>query len=132
MGAEPAGTELRAFLSGDIDAASFHHIDHVRMGFEIVRRHAVFVEAASAYSAALRAIAVRAGKPDAYHETITLAFLSLIAERVAEQTFDNFAAFIAANADLLDKNTLIRWYTPEQLQSAAARATFVLPAPRRT
>ena len=125
MGIEPVGPELRAFLHGEIAGADFRHADHVRTAFEILRRHD-FLDAAKAYSAALKDMATRAGNPGAYHETITLAFLALIAERM--ESFETFEAFTAANADLLDKTVLTRWYRPEQLGSALARRTFVLPS----
>ena len=131
MGAEPAGADLRAFLHGEISGADFRHADHVRMGFEILRRHD-FLGAAKAYSAALKDMATRAGNPGAYHETITVAFLALIAERLAAGPFETFEAFAAANSDLLDKTALMRWYDVDQLNGPLARVTFVLPArPRR-
>ena len=127
MGIEPVGPELRAFLHGEIAGADFRHADHVRMGFEILRRHD-FLDAAKACSTALKDMATRAGNPGAYHETITLAFLALIAEPMA--SFDTFETFAAANGDLFEKNVLARWYGAEQLGSAAARRVFVLPAVR--
>lgn len=127
MGIEPAGPELRAFLHGEIAGVGFRHADHVRMGFEILRRHN-FPDAARAYSTALKEMASRAGNPGAYHETITLAFLALIAERMAAQDFATFETFAKANTDLLEKAVLRRWYRPEQLGSALARRTFVLPS----
>jgi hypothetical protein len=117
-------TELADFLHGRIDNADFHHADHVRVAFEMVRRHD-FLDAAQAYAHGLRGIAARAGNPNAYHETITIAFLALIAERA--QGFDSYAAFVAANPDILEKSVLSKWYAPERLASAAARRTFVLP-----
>jgi hypothetical protein len=120
---------LREFLHGETDAASFHHADHVRMAFEILSHHPDFVAAAGAFAPALRKIAARAGNASAYHETITLAFLSLIAERLACNSYGNFEQFARANADLLDKGALTRWYSTERLGSSVARATFVLPAP---
>ncbi|HXC56906.1 MAG TPA: hypothetical protein VNU97_16525 [Rhizomicrobium sp.] len=129
MGAEPPA-DLFAFLHGETDAANFHHADHLRMAFEILRRHRDFLEAAQAYRGALKIIAARAGNAGAYHETITLAFLSLIAEQMATRNYENFSTFVTQNADLLDKFALLRWYPSEQLDSAAARATFVLPRPR--
>ncbi len=59
---------LHAFLHGDVDGRDFHHADHVLMAFEILRRHD-FLDAAKAYSTALKDIARRAGSPGAYHET---------------------------------------------------------------
>jgi hypothetical protein len=127
MQSDAMSDALRTFLHGETDARTFHHADHVSMAFEIVSHHANFVEAAAAYASSLRKIATRAGMPSAYHETITLAFLSLIAERMIARRYDDFAQFADANADLLDKSALERWYDPERLWSAVARQTFVLP-----
>src|SRR5215469_11880106 len=117
---------LSRFLRGELDPATFHHADHVRTAYEMLERHP-FIEAAAPYSAGLKVLARKAGRPDAYHETITLAFLSLIAERMSERTFENFEAFAAANSDLMEKSALSRWYTPERLNSERARKVFVLP-----
>jgi len=127
MADEPAPGDLLAFLHGETDARTFRHVDHVRMAFEVLIRHPDFLAAATAYSRALKTMAARAGNAGAYHETITLAFLSLIAERLAVAACDDFEAFAAANADLLDKGALTRWYKPDRLATALARRTFVLP-----
>lgn len=123
MGAE---LSLRAFLNGDVDTANFRHADHVRMGFEILQHHD-FPDAAAAFARSLKAIATRAGAPGKYHETITLAFLALIAERRLEGRHASFEDFAAANADLMDSRVLRRWYVPERLASDIARKTFILP-----
>jgi hypothetical protein len=117
---------LNAFLGGKIDGRDFHHADHVRAGFELLCRH-TFPDALAAYSAALKGIATRAGNPGAYHETITVAFLSLIAEHHAAGRYADFEAFIEDNPQLLDKSILERWYAPERLLSDIARKTFVMP-----
>jgi hypothetical protein len=117
---------LNAFLGGKIDGRDFHHADHVRVGFELLCRH-TFPGALAAYSAALKGIAKRAGNSRAYHETITVAFLSLIAEHHAAGRYANFEAFIEDNPQLMDKSILERWYAPERLLSDIARKTFVLP-----
>jgi hypothetical protein len=117
---------LHTFLSGEIDGRDFHHADHVRVGFELLCRH-TFPDALAAYSAALKGIATRAGNPDAYHETITVAFLSLIAEQHVGGRYGDFEAFIGENPELLDKSILGRWYAPERLLSDVARKTFVMP-----
>ena len=69
--------QLARFARGELDAGAFPHREHVRMGFELLRRHDF---AATAYhcSFALRAMTARAGKPEAFHQTITIAFLALI------------------------------------------------------
>jgi hypothetical protein len=117
---------LNAFLDGKIEGRDFRHADHVRVGFELLRHHS-FPDALAAYSAALKDIAARAGNPGAYHETVTVAFLSLIAEYRATGQHADFEAFIADNPDLMDKSILERWYAPERLLSDLARRTFVMP-----
>ena len=116
---------LDAFLAGRIDPHAFRHADHVRLAFELLRRES-FPEAAARFSAALKAITARVGHPERYHETVTLAFLAVIAERAAGAS-DDFARFAAANPELLDKRVLERWYAPERLASPLARRTFILP-----
>jgi len=129
MSDEALPAELAAFLRGEVRGADFRHADHVRVGFEMLRRHP-FLDAASAFAAGLKGIAARAGHSGAYHETITIAFLALIAERSAAAPHADFPAFAAANGDLLEKGVLSRWYAPDRLASAIARRTFILPDPR--
>jgi hypothetical protein len=52
------------------------------MAHERLRRYD-FPEAVLHYSRALQALTARAGAPGKFHQTITVAFLSLIAERLA-------------------------------------------------
>jgi hypothetical protein len=118
--------QLARFARGELDASMFPHREHVRMGFEMLRRHD-FAATAYHYSFALRAMTARAGKPEAFHQTITIAFLALIAERLEAGPVADFLVFEQANPDLMDPRVLARWYRPERLTMAAARRTFVLP-----
>jgi len=126
----PDHAGLGRFVRGEIPAAQFPHREHVRMAYEMLRRHD-FAETVLHYSRALRAMTARAGKPEAFHQTVTIAFLSVIAERMESRRVDgdadDFAGFTRANPDLFGKSVLSRWYGPERLASAAARRTFLLP-----
>jgi hypothetical protein len=119
--------ELRRFIGGDCDPATLPIASMCawpsRCCADIPSPETVLH-----FSQALRQMAARAGRPEAYHETITIAFLSVIAERMGD--IDAFDAFASANPDLLDKRVLARWYGAEQLASDRARRTFVLPQPR--
>ena len=117
---------LKAFLGGKIEGRNFRHADHVRVGFDLLRQRN-FPDALAAYCAALKGMAARAGNPGAYHETITVAFLSLIAERSAAGQYASFEAFVGDNPDLMHKGILERWYAPARLLSDIARKTFVMP-----
>jgi hypothetical protein len=126
MSAKHGQALLTAFLDGKVDGRDFRHHDHLRVGFELLRRHN-FPDSLAAYSAALKGIAARAGNPGAYHETITVVFLSLIAEHNARVPYTDFEAFVCGNPELMDKSILDRWYAPERLRSEIARQTFVMP-----
>jgi hypothetical protein len=128
MAMDESCRDLERFMRGEVDAAAFPHREHVRMGFEMLRRHD-FAETAFRFSAALRAMAGRAGKPQAFHQTVTIAFLSLIAERIDSGDYADFDSFARGNADLLEKSALSRWYPSERLASDAAKRTFLLPNP---
>jgi hypothetical protein len=125
---DPFADELARFEAGEIDPAGFSHREHVRMAFEMLRRSS-FTDAAARFAAGLKRLVRRAGQAQAYHETMTVAFLALIAERMASSRGMTFEAFGAAHPELFDKALIGRWYAPEILNSAAARATFILPPP---
>ncbi len=118
--------ELAALDQGMLDLANFPHREHLRLAFHMLSRHA-FSEAVSRFSAALKLLTAKVGKPEVYHETMTVAYLAIIAERKARGGSSTWDEFIAANADLLEKDCLSRWYSAEELQSEIARTTFVLP-----
>ena len=76
--------DLKAFLRGNVRSDRFGHKYHVHMAFEVLRRTS-FPTAAAAYSHALKLMAAQVGRPEAYHETITLAFLSIIGNAAPTQ-----------------------------------------------
>ena len=94
--------DLERFVRGEADPARFPHREHVRMAFEMLRRHD-FAEAVLLYSRALRAMTVRAGKPEVFNQTVTIAFLALIGERMHAGAEVDFAAFARDNSDLFEK-----------------------------
>ncbi|MFL6589062.1 MAG: hypothetical protein ACJ8M4_02710 [Chthoniobacterales bacterium] len=120
---------LRALEAGTLDPTKFPHAEHVRLGYEMVRRYP-FGEAASRFSRGLKRVAGNAGKPQIYNETITIAFLAVINERRVAGTSKDWKQFERANPDLLQKRCLEEWYDAEQLRSDLARTTFCLPRPR--
>lgn len=108
-----------------IPPGTFGHRQHLQSAFEVLQEHE-FLDAASRYSAAIRRFAEAAGAPEKFSVTVTLAYLSLIAERMAKRRDASFDAFLDANPDLLE-NVLNRYYSPERLRSAQARTVLLLP-----
>ena len=123
----PECPQLARFLRGEIAAADFSHREHVRMAFEMLRRHD-FAQTVWLFSRTLRAMATRAGKPQAFNQTVTIAFLALIAEHLESAGARDFAAFEREHAELFEKTALTRWYPPERLAAEITRRIFVLPA----
>jgi hypothetical protein len=119
---------LAGFLDGSFPGDRFHHPQHVHVAFLFVRRHGM-PQALAEFSTALKAFAVAKGMPKLYHQTITWAYLLLIAERLAKAPAETWDEFAAANGDLLKwkPSALDRYYTPDTLWSELARTTFVMP-----
>jgi len=69
------------------------------------------------------------GRLTGYHETITAAFLCLVAARLRCTPSPTFADFESDNTDLFlgTENALLRHYTRETLLCEKAYAEFVLP-----
>jgi len=122
--------ELATLVGGEIDPKKFPHSEHLRFAYEMLSRHS-FAETVSLFSAGLKKLAAKSGYPELYHDTITIAFLSLVAERRAQSRARDWAAFVAENSDLLEKSCLERWYERGRLTSDLARQNFVLPVPSR-
>lgn len=120
---------LGALETGQLDPATFPHPEHVRLGYEMLSRYS-FGDAVMRFSRGLRALAAKAGHPQIYHETITVAFLAVINERRAGGHAETWSEFKETNRDLLDTRCLERWYPPAQLGSDLARQVFCLPQAR--
>jgi len=117
---------LADFEAGRVNPAQFPHRAHVQVSYELLEHHP-FPEALLHLARGLRRLAARAGRPEAYHETITAAFLAIIAERRLNARYLDWQDFAKRNPDLLRKELLEDFYEPALLRSAVARQTFVLP-----
>jgi len=116
----------RSFEAQDLDASRFRHMDHVGVAYEMLKSHD-FIDATAKYAENIRSIAAKAGDPEKFNTTITFAFMSLIAERMATTEHKSYDEFIARNSDLKSKDVLRRWYSPDRLHSDEARRVFLLP-----
>lgn len=127
--APPATDLLTRFEDTSLPNERFHHADHVRVAWEYLERHPP-LQALERFTTALRRYAAAHGAPEKYHETITVAYLFLIAERRERLgSGHSWEEFAARNADVLQwKGGLLeRYYQPRTLQGELARRVFVLP-----
>lgn len=125
---------LAAFEACALVRKEWTHAAHVRMAWLYATRVANPLPRVRAGIQKLNASFVRpAGAPpdprglDGYHETVTTAFVRVIAARV--RAGERFAAFAERNPDLFDRafSALLAHYSPARLFSAEARAAFVPP-----
>lgn len=119
-------TVTQQFLDNTIDPDEFGHKQHVQVAYDLLREHE-FLDATVRYVNGIRALAHRAGAPHKFHMTVTLAYLSMIAERMATTRHDGFEEFIHVNSDVLSKTALSAWYSTGQLDAPLSRQQFVLP-----
>ena len=119
---------IRSFEAAEVPPGGFHHEQHVRVAWNYVSR-LPWNEARERFTSGLKRFALAQGKPDLYHETITIAYLMLINERIDRASIDGWDHFAAQNGDLLrwKPSVLDRYYSPEILSSDRARQAFVEP-----
>jgi hypothetical protein len=121
---------LAAFEAGTLSEDRFHHPDHVRAAWLLLREEAP-AAALDRFSSALKRFAAAKGKKTRlYHETITWAYVLLINERVQRSGRRlDWEEFASANPDLPTSrpSVLDRYYTSETLGSELARQMFLLP-----
>ena len=119
---------LERFLDTTLPADQFHHEQHVQVAWLFVRERGM-PAALAEFTAAIKRFANAKGATGLYHETITWAFLFIIAERQAKSGAATWQEFAAANRDLLvwKPSILERYYSSELLKSDLARVVFLFP-----
>lgn len=128
MSALPDDAFVGAFEGCTLPPEQFHHADHVRLGWLMLRRETL-PRALARFCDGLKRYATSLGKAGLYHETITVAYLLLIHERQQREEAASFEEFAAKNSDLLQwrPSVLGRYYREETLASDLARRAFLLP-----
>jgi hypothetical protein len=117
---------LAAFEDGTLPKEDFPHRAHVRLAWLYLGRYG-FEDASRRVVDGIRRFAALHGATGLYHETITRAWLRLIADGRRRTPADSFAGFLAVNPQLAVKGALDPYYSRDTLLSDAARATFVAP-----
>lgn len=117
-------------LIGGFESAtlpSFPHADHVRLTILYLARHGRQETELKLFEG-LRRFAAAKGVPEKFHVTMTIAWLDLVDDaRRWHPEASNPAALVAACPELLNRDALLRFYTPDRLMSADARQRWVPP-----
>ena len=117
----------RAFESCELPNECFHHRDHIRLAWIYLTRYDE-PEARERLGQAIRRFASHHGKSDKYHETVTVAWLRLVARAMVRVPRGaSFDELTVAAPELLDKRTLEGFYSAAVLASPEARASWLEP-----
>ena len=115
----------RALERGDIK--DFHHASHLHVAWVYLTESTSVQQAARRMRNTLRRFAATAGKPEKYHETITLFWVHLLSRAHAASRAERLEDIVHANPQLLEKNFPLAYYSPELLFSEEARTSWVEP-----
>ena len=116
---------LAALESCSLPATAFRHHDHLRAGWAYLQGMP-FGAALDRMRETLQRYAASHGQPERYHETVTVAYMSLLQTHRALNPAETWEQFVAANPALFEAGLLGRFYERATLESSLARRVFVL------
>jgi hypothetical protein len=119
---------VRAFEEGTLPRSEWTHASHLLVGLWYLSRHPRD-QATRLMRGGIQRYNHIHGRDAGYHETITLAWLAVIAGFLARCDRTRPISALAERLinDCGDKDHLLRYYSREQLMSDAARRAWVPP-----
>jgi len=87
----------RALERGEIANADFHHASHLHVAWVYLAESSSVEQAGDRMRETLRRFAAAAGKPEKYHETITLFWVHLLAQAQAVSSGENLKQIVYSN-----------------------------------
>jgi hypothetical protein len=117
----------RALERCEIANENFRHVSHLHVAWVYLAESSSVQQAADKTRDTLRRFAAAAGKPQKYHETITLFWVHLLSRVRAASRGEHLEEIVHANPQLLEKNFPLAYYSTERLFSNEARTSWVEP-----
>lgn len=117
----------RALERGEIANEDFRHASHLHVAWVYLTESSSVRQAANKMRTTLRRFATAAGKPEKYHETITLFWVHLLSRASAGSRGERLEEIVRADPQLLEKNFPLAYYSAERLFSDEARTSWVEP-----
>ena len=118
---------VAAFESTELPGDQFSHTEHVRVAWCYLQRSSL-PDALMRFSTGLQRFATAKGASGKYHETVTVAWMLIVADRLSNARELAWEAFAAANPDLFSHPSPVDLlYRPDTLASDRARYGFVMP-----
>jgi hypothetical protein len=122
----PDGDFIARFEQGGFKGSEFPHRAHLRMAWLYIRDLGAGPAIGKA-AGGIRNLAEANEQTNLYHDTLTRAWVYLVAAALSQSPSSTFAEFIERHPELLDKQSLMRFYSQEVLSSPEARAHWVAP-----
>ena len=120
----------RAFHAQTLPESAWTHRAHLRVAWLYLKRHTLD-EAHVLLRVGIIRLNAAQGLVETpargYHETLTRAWLALVADAARGGDWPDAARFVDANAARLAPDAPLRHYTRERVRSVEARARFVEP-----
>ena len=127
-GASVADIEMtRTLERGEMPKENFHHASHLHVAWVYLIESSSPKEAAEKMRDMLRRLTTAIGKPEKYHETMTLFWVHLLARAQTISRTGRLEEVMHANPQLLEKNFPLAYYSTERLFSDEARASWMEP-----
>ena len=118
---------VAAFQSGMLSPTAFHHRDHLRLAWRLIRQLGT-PAATGMITEGIRSFAIQNGHADKYHETLTRFWVRIVSHLIdTRPDISTFERFLETYPQLLDKALPYRHWSRETIQSQAARAHWVEP-----
>jgi hypothetical protein len=117
----------RSLERGEIPAKNFHHAAHLHVAWVYLSESSSAQEAGGKMRETLRRFAAAAGKPEKYHETITLFWVHLLSRAYATGCWGRLEEIVQTNPELLEKNFPLAYYSAKRLFSDEARSSWMEP-----
>ncbi len=119
-----------SFVDASVSPDDWNHEAHVRIAYLHLRQFS-FEEALELVRTRIQRLNESHGTPESlergYHETITQAFMRLIASAIIDAEPCNSREFCEQHPRLLQKRVLLDYYSRERIVSFKAKHTFVSP-----
>jgi hypothetical protein len=121
----------RALERCEIPNDGFPHASHLRVAWVYLEESVSVAEAGERMAATLRRFAASVGKPEKYHQTMTVFWMRALAAARSDGTpapvKSTFEGVLGRHPELLDKNLLLAYYSPQRLASDEARSSWMEP-----
>src|SRR6202050_5171046 len=122
----PDSEFLSVFERGGFPGNAFPHRAHLRMAWLYVTTFGP-EQAIPKAADGIRNLAKHSGLPTLYHDTITRAWVYVVAAAIGHSSSTTFTQFIDDHPRLLDKHLLLDHSTKGVLPRPEARAAWVAP-----